>query len=223
MKLIPLIILNVCIFVNMSIAQQMTNKELLYLSPTEFFKTNYANLPISLQSPNHHLLSVSVFQATNLLRKMHSLPALTPDFTLRNAGLNHAIAMKQLNFFDHTNPYDSKNKTMINRVKNEGGNFMRLAENIALVNIYKTKSSNYIIRMNGKNIQLLNEDGSALEVMTYGELGKSLLKQWFNSKGHRQNLLNPKLTRLGTATVFKKENNQTQLTKVYAVQNFGTR
>lgn len=222
MKLILLTLLNICLFTSTSIAQQMTNRQLLHLTPNDFFKTDYANLPISLHSPNQHLLSVSIFQATNLLRQKHNLPILTPDFILHNAGLHHAKAMKTLHFFDHNNPYDSKNKTMVSRVKNQGGQFMRLAENIALVDIYKTKSSHYIIRMNGQNIQLINEDGSPLEVMTYGELGKSLLKQWFNSKGHRKNLLNPKLTRLGTATVFKKENNKTKLTKVYAVQNFGS-
>lgn len=222
MKLILFIFLNTIFFASNCVGQQMTNRQLLYLTPSDFFETNYANLPISLQSPNQHLLSVSVFQATNLVRQKYNLPIFQPNFALHMAGLNHAKAMKTLHFFDHTNPYDSKNKTMVRRVQNQGEHFMQLAENIALVHIYKTKSSHYTIKMNGKKTQLLNQDGSPLEVMTYGELGKFLLKQWFESKGHKRNLLNPNLTHLGIATVFKQEINPTKLTKVYAVQNFGS-
>lgn len=222
MKLIIFITVNLLFYTGICNGQTFTNKQLLQLSPNDFFSTDYANQPIHLSNPNHHLLSVSVFQATNLLRQNYHLPPFKPDFSLHMAGLNHAKSMKQFNFFDHTNYYDPENKTMTQRVRNQGGTFHQLAENIALVHIYKTKTSHYILRMNKRNTQLLNEDGSPLEVMTYGELGKSLLTQWFHSKGHKKNIMNPKLTRLGTATIFKKENNTTKLTKVYAVQNFGT-
>ena len=192
------------------------------MQPEEFFAHHASQQTIDLYKPNDHLLSVSVFQATNLLRKRHGLAPLKPDYALHMAGMNHITSMKKNAFFGHDDPYNNSQKTFWKRIQKNGGKFRTVAENIALVHPFDTNSNFYRYRRVGNQYQYFDSNGNRLSVMTYGELGKSLLKDWYNSKGHRKNLMAHDLTHLGIAThITKKNRTGKQLPEVYAVQNFG--
>ena len=200
----------------------VTNRSLLLMQPEEFFSHSASQETINLIKPNDHLLSVSVYQATNLLRKKHGLSPLKPDYALHLAGQDHISSMKKNRFFDHYDPYNSKQKTFWQRIKNHGGKFRTVAENIALVHPFRTDKSYYQYRKVGNQYYYYDEKGRELSLMTYGELGKSILTDWYNSKGHRKNLLAKDLTHLGIATHISEKNKRGKnLPKVYAVQNFG--
>lgn len=199
-----------------------TNRSLLLMEPKEFFSHEAAHQQINLQNPNHHLLSVSVFQATNLLRKLHGLQALKPDYSLHLAGMDHISSMRKHQFFDHYNPYNSKQRTFRQRIENHGGKFRAVGENIALVHPFQTDKNYYRYRKIGNQYHYYNEHGQPLGLMTYGQLGKSILRDWYNSLGHRRSILSVTYTHLGVATLICTNNNMGKaLPKVYAVQNFG--
>ena len=140
------------------------------------------------------------------------------------AGLSHIEAMQRYGFFGHFNNYDTKNRTIRQRVENQGGQFYIVAENLAKVHPFQIKTKNYRYRYRNGNYFYYDMDNRPLQPMSYGQLGKSIVTDWYNSKGHRQNLLDPELTYLGVAVeILPNAYQQSSLPDVYAAQEFGTR
>lgn len=207
---------------NVSDSDIETNRSLLLLQPEQFFRHEYSNLQIDLRNPNDNLLTVSIFQATNLLRKKKGRKMFKPDYALHLAGLDHIGAMNRHKFFGHRNPYNSRQTDFRKRIENRGGKFYIVAENLALVHPFKTKNDQYRYRVINSRYYYFDMNGRPLRPMTYGELGKSIVTDWYNSKGHRANLLARELTHLGVAAKITKMNyGRKKLPDVYAVQEFG--
>ncbi len=209
-----------------TVADRSEEKEVNYLSlsPEEFFSMELANMTIDLENPDNNLASISIFHATNLLRKKRRLRTFKPNYVLHRAGLSHINAMQRYNFFGHTNSYDRKNKTIRQRVENQGGQFYIVAENLARVHPFQTNESHYRYRyMNGR-YHYYDDRNRPLRPMTYGEFGKSVVTDWYHSKGHRDNLLDPELIYLGVAVDIEKgAYRSSKLPNVYAAQEFGTK
>lgn len=201
---------------------EVTNYELLRMSPQDFFAHPRAYETIDLQDPKHHLLSVSIFQATNLLRENKDLPPFMPDNALHMAGEDHIQSMIQYDFFNHFNPILPEQYSPQLRIESRGGDFRMIAENIARVHPFKIDNKIYFYQEKGGQFRYYDENKSPLQVMTYGELGKAIVTDWYRSKGHRNNLLSKEYTHLGTAIFIEPSAYQhATLPDVYAVQNFG--
>ena len=119
---------------------------------------------------DYELLSAALHYATNAERTKKGLAPLAYSRGLRDAAFEHSRDMAVADFFSHDNPKDSAKRTPWQRMAAKGVAGGYRAENIA------------------KNTAA----GS-----TYLSVADALVKQWMNSPGHRANILNPKLTRLG--------------------------
>ncbi len=197
-----------------------TNK-LWQLSPEKFFTTSEASQLVDLKHPNHYVLSISIFQATNLLRKKKGLSQLKPRLDLHNAGESHLKQMQKHHFFSHYNHVDASEYDITLRAKKYGGNYAFLGENIAIVPPMVVPNGKYRIQNLQGKIHYFDLTWKPLKVMTYGELGKHLVTEWYHSPGHRANLLNPHFNYVGVASMIVYSSGPDRIPDVYAIQDFG--
>ena len=196
--------------------------ELWELNPTDFFQHGSVKQELDLRNPDNYLLSIAVFQATNYLRDQKNLPRFEPNLVLHNAGAGHIDQMIDHQFFGHVNNYSRDNKTLGKRIKNEGGDFSLMAENLALLPPFNTKENQYRYRKVGRSYRFYDMNGKKLKLHTYESFAKEVVYEWYKSKGHRHNLFNPELSHIGIAVYIEPFNYDShQLPDVYAVQEFG--
>jgi uncharacterized protein YkwD len=130
-------------------------------------------------------LRTAALALANAERAARGLRPLAADPALDRAAEAHAIDMLRRNYFSHVSPEGTRPQT---RIRRAGGHWERTAENIA-----------YCIRCSADPERL----------RTYFHAG------WMRSRGHRANILHPRLDRFGFALV---ERGGT----AFAVQVFGT-
>lgn len=120
---------------------------------------------------DYELLSAALHYATNAERIKKGLAPLAYSRGLRDAAFEHSRDMAEAGFFSHDNPKDAAKRTPWQRMAAKGVAGGYRAENIA------------------RNTTAASS--------TYLSVADALVKQWMNSPGHRANILNPRLTRLG--------------------------
>lgn len=162
-------------------------------------------------------LKINLFNKTNEIRKYYSLNALDYLIDLENLAQLHTDQMLKYNFFLHENPYMQCYNTLIDRAKYTGvlKSCDFIGENLAdypavnnsiILNIFPT--SKYL------NKTLINTQ----------LLSQNILKGWFYSKGHRENLLNPGFTNVGFGVLlYKKKCQIGEIVYALVTQNFGRR
>lgn len=200
----------------------LDSKKLWELSPDEFFEQPMVSQEINLLQPNDYLLSIAIFQATNDIRAEFNLSQLSPNRTLHLAGAKHISEMRKHDFFAHDNPYNSQERGLMQRIKNQGGGFRMAAENLALLSSFNSRSNRYSYRQTKNGYQFSEVNGQPIQPHTYESFAKEVVWEWYESRGHRRNLLDPDFTSIGIAVHIQPFNYQSKkLPYIYAVQEFG--
>lgn len=148
--------------------------------------------PISLESFDVHLLNACLFFATNKLRAIKNKPPLQFDAKLKDAAAIHSYQMATRHFFNHYNYYESKIKTPENRLHYVGINYSMYAENC---------SKRYL------------ED----DAISYIQLAQQIIEGWYNSPGHRTNLMMPTLKYCALSAAIEKSKKDVY---IVVTQNF---
>jgi uncharacterized protein YkwD len=143
--------------------------------------------PVGLEEASNEL---AMLEQLNQTRQKHELGTVSGDPTLDKIARQHSEEMEALNYFDHTSPVD-KNKTLGLRYKNQGVGFRKASENIAKFP-YKL----------GGNVTL--KDTGRLTAQTPKQLATDMMEGYMNSPGHRANILDPQVGKVGLATVIGK-------------------
>ncbi len=204
------------------VSESVDDRELWELNPKEFFQNKTVKQEIDLTNPDDYLLSIAVFQATNYLRDQKNLKRFTPNLVLHNAGKNHIQEMRRHHFFGHVNHYNNNEKTLDKRIKNEGGDFHLMAENLALLSSFNAKGNQYQFKKIGNRYRFYDTNGRKIKPHTYETFAKEVVYEWYKSKGHRHNLFNPELSHIGIAVYIEPFDYMSyELPDVYAVQEFG--
>ena len=151
---------------------------------------NYApaKKKINFKNVDYKLLAAAVFYETSRrrIKANSSLPAYKYSKKCRLAAQMHANDMVKGNFFSHTNPRDSKKRSLTQRVKKFNYGASTWGENIATAFAIQYKAGSMVSSF--KNIP----------PHTYINFAKDLVNGWMNSPGHRANILNKRFTHLGT-------------------------
>jgi uncharacterized protein YkwD len=158
---------------------------------------------INAFNPNYSLINEGLFRATNEIRVENNLPEFEKDPLLQKVAESHAYQMIYRNFYDHQNPYDSKQKKLPDRVEYVSGHkneYYSLAENIANYDILDTETMFCIKKLPNGSFYYYNcTTKQRMPLLTYKGLARLVVKGWMKSPGHRANLLNKKYKYLGTA------------------------
>ena len=190
-----------------------------------FFAISELQKRIPKLSVNTGLLNAAVFWFTNLERRKHGLTQFQFHGKLMEMATLHSEQMRQHKFFDHVNSFDSRFKTLSDRleyVKDDSfQGFMSCAENIADYPVMKANESFTISFQNGI-AHFYTEEGKELFPFTYSEMAKSVVEAWMNSPGHRANILDSDHRFLGCGCA-PYENEQAGFSTTYfkLTQNFG--
>lgn len=165
------------------------------MTAQEFKNYAPANETISYDDVDYYLLNAAIFHDTNIIRQENSVGLLEYSKALERAAQTHSIDMIEQDFFAHDNPNTGKDP--FDRMADEGVTGGYRGENIAC---------------------------ASWRTWTYNTLAEQFVhNQWWNSAGHRANMLNGNFTYLGVGsytgtTTFMSDTYDT----VVGTQNFGS-
>ncbi len=161
-----------------------------------------ADQKINYTSINVSLIETLIHEEINKARSANGLPPLAYDNTLRKAAEDqntYCLVQTDLTHYQNT----PGKKTIKDRVEFYGNGYTMMAENL----IYE-----------GFTVRRTNGVISDILTPTYRDLAKTMVINWMNSPGHRANILEKDLERVGTAAAYNPKNYA-----VYATQVFGTK
>jgi uncharacterized protein YkwD len=160
-----------------------------------------------------------IYKLTNEFRKRAGLHPVQYSYQLDCMGQIHTNEMYTHHFFSHVNLYCKKVKTLSDRVSYCGLSrlYDMYGENIA---DYPAVDSEIIISSLGS---ILNGNKDRPLLSPY-ELCKNVVTGWYNSPGHKVNLLCPEYDYVGFGLLlYPKYIHGVKLKYLLATQNFGQR
>ena len=181
-----------------------------------------ARAPIVFERVDLNLLSAAIFHETNRRRANHKLPPLAFDAAAKRAANLQAQIMEKTGDVSHENPGNPQYETLTKRVTAVGLKPRFAAENLAYTFAVQYRSGDrvYVREDNGQKIFSYKPDGPPLAAHTYISFAKSVVDQWMNSPGHRQNLLHREPTFLGVGC--RPATGESGLPMIYCCQVFYT-
>ncbi|MDR0602980.1 MAG: CAP domain-containing protein [Bacteroidales bacterium] len=174
---------------------------------------------------NEDLLNAAVFWFTNIERRKHNLKQFQFHNKLRETAILHSEQMRNHNFFSHENTFDTRYKTLTNRIEyvqnNDFKGFMCCGENIADYPVIKA-NENFTVENRSGTQHLYSTNGTEIFPYSYYEFAKTVVEGWMNSPGHRKNILNPDFEYLGCGYArYEKQGNGYSIMYFKLTQNFG--
>jgi len=187
--------------------------------PARFWRRAELERPIDVEAFDRPLLIAAVFHETNRRRVAEKLPRLHGGKALNEAADMQAAMMAVRMEVEHDNPLHGQH-TPAERVRAAGLDPELVAENIAMtpVPVPPIAGEVYVRIEGGRRIFSAEPGGPEVRPHTYASFARAVLDQWMNSPGHRANILDPRLTRLGCGCRPGRTING--MDAIYAVQVF---
>ena len=147
------------------------------------------------------LLDAAVRQEVNFHRCRAGLPALgDAGSNLHKQSSIHSRWMAKTQNLSHQSNVSGSN-TLRNRIRSAGIKVRTGAENIGMVARYQIDNRRFRI-VNANACQFATNEGTPLPAHSYASLARLVVDLWMNSPGHRQNILNRKVSHVSTAVAF---------------------
>ena len=181
-----------------------------------------ARAPIVFDRVDVSLLAAAIFHETNHRRINHKLPVLTFDAAAVRAAEIQAQLMKQTGDVSHEHAKNPKYATLTQRLTAVGLKPRFAAENIAYTFAVQYHSGDhlYVRQENGQKVFSDKPNGPSLAPHSYMSFAKSVVDQWMNSPGHRENLLHREPRFLGVSC--RPAKGESGLPMIYCCQVFYT-
>ena len=171
-----------------------------YYATQSFLNLASLQSKIAKENVDVSLLDAAIFWFTNIERQKRHLKQLQFHAKLRQTAILQSEQMKRHNFFSHNNIFDSRYKTLTDRINSVKDNnfqgFMSWGENIADSPVIKENESYTIEKRNGAP-RYFSTTGKEIFPYAYYEFAKNAVEGWMTSPGHRKNILNPDYEFLG--------------------------
>jgi len=158
---------------------------------------------LSTKAPDQALFSEAVTRLVNQERCTRGLRGMKTSTSLTQVALGHSKDMVAKNFFSHQSPTRGR-KTMKLRLDKSGVRYRRAAENIAQLSVYAFAGQRFVIKSAAKCHFESSSSGAPIPRHSYASLARASMQGWMNSTGHRRNILDPKLSSVGTAVAIKR-------------------
>ena len=160
-------------------------------------------LTLDFERLDYPLLHAAIFFVTNETRVKNKRLPLTFALALERAAYHHSKRMVEQNFFSHENPFDKTRKTSQQRAQLAGIKNPMLAENIAThFGIQYQANSPFYPVDPLKGTFSYEPGGTLIPPHTYLSFAEAIVKQWMDSPGHRENILNRQALQLGCGAYF---------------------
>jgi uncharacterized protein YkwD len=176
---------------------------------------------IAFNQIDYPLLHAAIFFVTNEARVKNKRPPLTFALALERAAYHHSKRMVEQNFFNHENSSDKTRKTAQQRAQLAGIKNPMLAENIATHFGIQYQANSPIYPVDPlKGTFSYAPDGPLVPAHTYLSFAEAIVKQWLDSPGHRENILNRQALQLGCGVYFYSDLEFHNMPKFKATQDF---
>lgn len=147
------------------------------------------------------LLDAAVRAEVNYVRCRNGLSVLSPAAqTLVKVAASHSQWMARSRTLSHRSTVSGQ-ASLRDRIRSANIRIRAGSENIGMVHRYQIDGQSFRI-LNSQSCQFATYDGQSLPAHSYASLARHAVSLWMTSSGHRKNILDPKVTRVGTAAAF---------------------
>jgi len=164
-------------------------------------------------------IKAEIFNLTNEVRVGFGLQPVSYSNELDRMGQIHTNEMYTHQFFLHENPYCKKVEMLYDRMQYCGlaGRYYMVGENLA---DYPAEEGMILINP----LRKLVTPSSGKPLKSAKLLCRDIIKGWYNSPGHRANLLRPEYDAVGFGLLlYPKVCHGIKVRYLLVTQNFGTR
>ncbi len=186
-----------------------------------FVQLPEANERIDFDRIDYPLLHAAIFYLTNAEREVRGLTPLTHNTSLESAARVHSGDMRDRNFFSHTSPVSGR-RSVRDRTDASGFSGSGVGENIARTFgiTYEAGRSVFSPIQNGGYFSYTHR-GDPIPPHTYLSAAETVVEQWMNSPGHRENILRSEYRYLGTGAAYFADRSFFGIPSFYYTQVFG--
>jgi len=192
-KSLFLIFISLFLGVSTICAQHQYDKYYTNVDAKAFLSDSLLDNSVEGASINIDLLNAAIFHLTNVERSHANLALFDFYGPLYLSASIHSESMIRYDFFDHINREERLWRSPSDRILYFESSYISLAENIVENNLLDYKGDLFSYRIdvdqNGDSIYF-DVDGNEILYSTYKSLTNRLVKQWMNSRPHRENILN---------------------------------
>jgi uncharacterized protein YkwD len=175
-----------------------------------------ANVAITGNAINQKLIDAAILSEVNYSRCKSGLNPLKSASGLRSVASNHAKWMARAGKISHKSGVAGQS-TLRARMSSSGVNFSAGSENIGMVHRFQIDGSSFRIRDAG-SCSFATNSGKAIPPHSYATLARSIVGYWMSSPGHRANILNRKVSLLGSGAAVRA--NAPYCGQIFISQNF---
>lgn len=136
----------------------------------------------------------------NYHRCQAGLSALKPSDGLRRVAGTHAVWMAKARELSHRSTVAGQATTLA-RLKASGLRFHAGSENIGYLARYQIDGARFRIR-DAPACAFASQSGQPIAPHSYATLARMIVTLWMQSPAHRRNILDPKVSRVGSAIGF---------------------
>ncbi|SPH24535.1 hypothetical protein DEA8626_03587 [Defluviimonas aquaemixtae] len=149
---------------------------------------------------NQPLIDAAIRAEVNYHRCKAGLPAVSDAGGLRKVAAVHARWMAKRRSLTHKSSVPGQSTSMA-RLKASGLRVRAGAENIGLVSRFRLDGRRFRIT-DAASCRFATSGGQAIPAHTYASLSKHIVSLWMSSQGHRRNILDRRMKRLGSGAGF---------------------
>lgn len=175
------------------------------------------NQPVNPNKIDQGRLNAAILAEVNYLRCRKGLTKLAAPAGLQKVAANHARWMARAGSLTHTSNRSGQ-RTPKQRVVSTGLVKRMGSENIAKVSLYRLDQVGRFRIESAANCQFSTTSGNRISRHTYASLAQYVAKLWYNSSGHRKNLLDGRARMTGTGAGFDAQGGNCG--SIYVTQNF---
>ncbi|HHI70402.1 MAG TPA: CAP domain-containing protein, partial [Rhodobacteraceae bacterium] len=146
---------------------------------------------------NEALLDAAVRVEVNYYRCRAGLRPVRSEPRLRKIAKGHSKWMARARNMSHHSTVSGR-RTFGDRIKASGIRWKAAAENIGMVYRFRMEQKLFFSEA-GATCQFTNSAGQRIPPHSYKSLANYVVKLWMNSPGHRKNILDRRMTMVGTA------------------------
>lgn len=148
---------------------------------------------------NQALLDRAILSEVNFARCRAGLRPLRSETRLRHAAEGHSKWMARARSVSHVSTVAGQ-RSLKARMKRTGIKLRAGAENIGMVHRFRLDNTNFLIR-DQATCQFTTHSRKQIPAHSYQSLAHTIVAFWMASHGHRANILNRKVTMVGTAAI----------------------
>ncbi len=166
---------------------------------------------------NVALVDAAILSELNYQRCKAGRGALSANAGLRDVAATHAKWMARTATVSHKSGVAGQS-TLKARMSSSGVKFHAGSENIGMVHRYKIDGGAMFRIRDAGSCSFATSAGQPIGAHSYGSLARQMVDLWMASSGHRKNILDPKVSMVGSAAAFNA--NAPHCGQFYLSQNF---